>query len=340
MKPRFRKKGRYETTAGTSLAEISVVIVIMALVVGGLYKYFSITQKATAHQEALITLKSESQKTVNKIHFQLDQAMRVFQDGDAVSASFLANFDRGPLPAPLTGSKLPRVQESGTFSLTSASFAPGSVGNELFFVALDASRDIQAGLLNARIDVYRFHYYGLTQDPSVALLKGFPALNLWEWRSEPLADYNGITVYTGVTQSSIVSALVANGITYAWDSTATSPNLAFYRLDSMGSITLDPGHALRCDYAKMLSKALTSLTLGGFFLGVCPNTALIQDFAPSTVVPQYATADGVFPSGFEVMAIGSPSQRQILIRLVYAAVGTFPGVLTNEVASISTVRDF
>lgn len=85
---------------------------------------------------------------------------------------------------------------------------------------------------------------------------------------------------------------------------------------------------------------ITGITGGGYHYGVSPNTG--GSYNLLYPVPAFATATtspNVFPNGFETMIVGASSTREVFVRLVLAAQGSFKGTVSNQQVVMATVRD-
>jgi hypothetical protein len=320
----------------------------MGIISAGMATMFASVQRNYSVEEARTGIKTGTQTAVNKIALNLTATKRLFQN-TASDNAFLALVT--PNPAAIAGSVLPAINDGASMSPSSSTFVASAVGNSLFFVSLDTGpfvtnpqiADSIASLHTIRIDSYHFNYYYLAQNAS-PIVGGGGQLMLQEWHSFSVADYNQVAAWTNATlQSNLVKALYNAGFRYAWDSSQSATASAFYSLGSGGALTLAAAPALTANVtnASLASGAMIKLTTGilgsGYRYGVSPNTS--GSFSLPYAVPQFGTASGQFPSGFEIVAVGSSSARQILIRLVVAAQGAFKGNIANQQITVASARD-
>ncbi len=331
------KRHRIHTVSkkGISLVEMMVAVAVMSIIVLAVSPMFTLTQKGYSSMEAHNALKMSGQETINRIGNKLTQCKRFF-DGSAASTPFLARVSIAS-PTLLAGSKLPIVEETGTLSPSSSTFVASSVGNSVFFASIEAPCDVSVGAESVRIDSYQFNYYFLAED-GTASLGPQRKIVIWEWHSKFYVDYIQIMSISNVTKrNSVVSILFSSGTTYAWDPSATNVNSAFYLLSAGGGITAEATHVILQDSLKPMIKMITGVTAGGFRYGVSPNTG--SAFKSSQKVPNFATANAKFPSGFELVVIGPNSSRQVFLRFVSVAQGSFSGYIADEEVLLATVRD-
>jgi type II secretory pathway pseudopilin PulG len=326
---------------GITMVELLITAALLAIMVAAIVPVFSVSQRGLTSSEAHTTMKNQGQKAVNRIQNGLVQNKRLFENV-AADTAFLARVQLSGAPAALAGSKLPTLEENGSLSVSSGTFVSTSVGNSLFFAGNDAPRDYvvtDAGgsTVPVRIDVYHFTYYYLAPDAAVTL-GGKPRRDLWEWKSVPYADHQQLVNITDVTKrANTAAALQADGVAYAWDPAQTSVNSAFYTLSGGGAIAAAAAHTLPKSVAKKVVDIKAGVTIGGFKWGVSPNSS--GSFQPSQAVPVFTTAATDFPSGFEVVTVGPNSARQVFVRLVLAAQGSFKGVISHEQVVLANSRD-
>lgn len=323
---------------GFTLIEMMLASIILSILVLAVAPVFNMTQRGFTSVEARNALKTSGQEAVNRLSHKMVECKRLFEN-TAVGNAYLALIQRVEAPATLADSRLPSLEETGSVTPSSGTFVPASVGNSLFFASVDRPRDLTVNDSGGdtqivRVDTYVFNYYFLSQDDSITI-GGQPGRRLWEWHSGLYADYNQIVGITdATTQANVVAALQSGGIPVAWDPSSTSAGAAFHTLNANGSITLvgDPEIAERWA-AEMI--VIRRAATGSYRHGVSPNTGA-ESAHP---VPHFAAADDAFPSGFEIVAVGPNSARQVFVRLVLAAEGSFGGGMTSEQVSLATVRD-
>jgi prepilin-type N-terminal cleavage/methylation domain-containing protein len=328
-------------TPGVTLVELLIAVTILSMLVVGVSPFISLTQRGFSSMEAHNSLKTGGQEAINRIGNKLAQCKRLFEntvDSDAFRARAVLTTQ----PTIITGSKIPIIEENGTLSPGATGFISASMGNSIFFASIEAPADMDVldstgNPCVVRIDYYQFNYFYLAEEALISLA-GQPRINLWEWHSEKYADYTQLINITDTTKrQNAVKVLFASGTTCAWDPSVTSINLAFYTLDAAGALTLNPAHTIAEDSAKPMIKLITGVTAGSYRYGISPNTGITIN--SSHPVPQYATTSGKYPSGLEVIVIGPNSARQIFIRLVHLAQGSFKGYISSEQILLTTARD-
>jgi type II secretory pathway pseudopilin PulG len=202
------------------------------------------------------------------------------------------------------------------------------------------------------IDLYRFTYYYLTSQNNKTP-PGVPTYGLVEWQSVQYADANELgNISDSTLESNVINWLATPGnvspndptyaITGAWDPTQADPNSyatesAFYTL-SGGN--LNPAAwpvAIQEGYVTYLSYVSSGLLSNGFFYGISPNSSLWSNVPAS--VPEYATASGSFPGGFEVGISGNAAGVQVMLRSLLVAKGSAPEVVWNDQTMVDNVRD-
>jgi prepilin-type N-terminal cleavage/methylation domain-containing protein len=329
--------------SGMTLVEVMMTLAILSIIVVALVPLIQTSTRALTEFEARSSLDAESQKAMNRMTQVLTESKRIFQN-TAGDAGFLAAVQLSSgAPAAMTGSELPTIEATGSVSPSStSSFVADSVGNSLFFASLDLPQDLtvddaSSSTQSVRIDAYHFNYYYLAQDDG-AQIGGQDRISIWEWRSVSYADYGEIAAVSDSTErGNVVAALKTAGFDYAWDSSTGTASAAFYALGSDGSLTLDSSPTILQKSARSLIRIVTGITWGDYRYGVSPNTSAA--FETNNPVPEFAAASGSFPSGLEILVVGPDSSRQILLRLVMAAEGSFRGVVTQEQIGYALARD-
>jgi len=166
-------------------------------------------------------------------------------------------------------------------------------------------------------DRYEFDFYFIRRDNSHKFGANGYYLDLMKAKSQIVADYyqlNGIAV----NRSQLISGLRALSppITLAWDSGKAVSAPAFYNLVSGGSLTANAAPVFTVGVTSVLPEFKGGRVTGAMNYSVGPNSS--STFVVNDRVPAYATANANFPSGFECMAVGPPSSRKVLARLVLA----------------------
>jgi len=121
-------------------------------------------------------------------------------------------------------------------------------------------------------------------------------------------------------------------------SSATDVNLAFYTLDNTGSLIGDATHQIPEDASGRMIAPITGI-LQGYRYSVSYNTETGFILNGDVTIPTFAIASGNYPSGFEVVAIGPSSARQVFMQLVLAAEGSFKGTLPHRQTLLTSFRD-
>jgi hypothetical protein len=275
-------------------------------------------------------LAADAQTASRRLQTRLATLRRLFvrdPAGDAFAVCIAA-----PAAPLLPGSRFPAPAAADTPLPPSPGDA--GVGNELLFLSVDRTErppnllDGQGAPSDVAVDVLVFVRFYLSPREGTSL-GGQATRDLWEWHSGPYADYAGLIGLPDATlRNAAISALVAKGVTQAFDLTAPAPVGAFYRLsDAPPWIAPLPSPLVEEGGATPLTGPRGGESRS-FIYGVSPNTS--ANFAPAHDVPAYARADGDFPSGFEVAVAGPPEARKVFVRLVMAAKGDFKGVGSYE----------
>lgn len=336
-------------TRGVTMLEVTLAATITSMVLVSANQALRLAQHGMASQQAHTALTSTSQKALNEMASQLAQSARIFRRTDA-DLGYLLKCEQGPAASYLApvgdssgngNTRLPLIEENGSLSPTSANFVPASVANSLFFAGYDAAldaivKDVGGADHSIRLDTYHFTLYYLSEDPS-ATLGGQPRLNLWEWKSECYVDWQqleNLKLIDGTAYANAATELGNRGIAHAWKRSETDVDQAFY---ICGQTTAEFNFTIAHHSSRNLVSILSAVALGGFRAGVSPNTS--GSFSTAQPVPQFATGADKFPSGLEVIAVGPSSGRQIFLRLVMAAQGTFKDPIAHEATVLVNVRD-
>jgi hypothetical protein len=342
------KKADRRASTGLTIAEMMIAVAILGIISAGIAALLTGFQRNYSVEDARIGIKTGTQTAVNKIALNLTATKRIFQNNAGDNAFLALAQISAPAPGALAGSLLPQINDGASMSPNSGAFVASAVGNSLFFASLDLPFVTVPTILDSssnpntiRVDSYHFNYYYLSQSASTSV-GGQGQIMLWEWHSVSFADYPQITAWTDATlQSNLVKSLVAAGYTYAWDPGQNAANSAFYQLGVVGGVgtitALVTAPALTQKTAAPMIKLLTGSLGAGYSYGVAQNTGAA--FTIPYAVPQFGTANGKFPSGFEIVVVGSSSARQVLMHLVLAAQGAFKGLIANEQVVVATARD-
>jgi hypothetical protein len=309
-------------------------------------------QRNYGAEDARTGIKTAGQTALNTIATNLTACKRVFQN-TAGDLTFLGIVQYGTgAAAPLAGSQLPQINDGASMSVSSPAFVPSAVGNSLFLASNDKPFTDPAPILDGsgnpytlRIDIYHFDYYYLSQGTGKGV-GGKNQIMLSEWHSVDFADYSEIVTWTDPTlQANLVKDLKAAGYNYAWNTTQSSTTAAFYQLNADGSIPVLGAPTLPQSSAGSMLQIVTGALGSGYHYGVAPNTSAtfkipypVPVFCVSSPAPP-CTQTATFPSGFEIVIVGSSSARQVLMRLVVAAEGVFKGAIANQQMIVAIARD-
>jgi type II secretory pathway pseudopilin PulG len=333
-------------SSGFTLIELMIGLTIFMIMMLAVMPMFNISGDVFSSTEAHGQLKNYGQEAVNHIADALIECKRIFE-GNTNDGAFLARLLMPGMPTAVSGSQLPKIEENGSISPSTSSFVSSSVGNSVFLASLYTPKDVSVynssgSAVTVRIDTYKFHYFYVALSSSAKPVGGQTRRSLYEWHSTPYLDFSQIRNITDTIKSSnTIVALKNAGYPYAWDSSTTSVTKAFFVLSSSGGLITNSTHYITIDASK--SGDMLSFTQGisgsGFRYGVCPNTTTVRISYP---VPAFSTGSAVFsnfPSGFEVVAVGPSSHRQVFMRLILIAEGRFDGTLAHQEVSLVNARD-
>lgn len=314
--------------------EMMIALSVFTILVAIAFSSISTFSKGFMSMDATNQMKSCSQSTVNKIGLRISECKRIFEN-IAQDTPFLARITG--IDSPLADSRLPKIEETGSLIPGDSLFSASSVGNSLFFTNTEFPEILQlSSTYTSRIDCYIFNYYYLAQ-VSGYTIGNTPAIKLMEWHSKKYADYTQINALSGNTKTLTIQKLYADSVTYAWDPTVTSPSSAFYSLNAVGTTTAQPGHYLQQDSYKEMTRFARGVIWGKYRAGVSPNTG--GSLNTNQPVPEYATASGKFPSGFEIIIIGPRSAHRVFIRLVLVAEGASNLLVAYENSVLNSARN-
>jgi len=328
---------------GTSLTEVIIVTAMIAIMATAMSSLIIAVQRSFSSYEASSGIQTSAQAALNSIMTNLIQSKRLFDataDPAWLTAAETAGAPTGG-PAIMPGSRLPTIQVGGSFSPSSSTFSPSSVGNQLYFLSVDPPQSMtianQSGtMLPALIDAYHFNLYYLTYG-SGAGFAGSPPIALQQWQSVSFADYQEMAnLADGVMTINAAAAMWAAGYRYAIDTTTAAAINGFYSINAAGLMSVI-GPVVPLKSTKPMIKILTGVSGYSYHYSVSPNTTAA--FTHLYPVPVFATAAAPFPAGFETMIVGSNSARQVYARLVLVAGGAFKGYKATGPNVSATVRD-
>jgi prepilin-type N-terminal cleavage/methylation domain-containing protein len=326
---------------GMTLVEVIMAVAIFSIVLPLVSVFLMKITTGFAMYDMRSELRRVNQQTNNRIYLRLTACKRIFETATG-GAAYLGKLTLTGCPAVITGSVLPVIQETGSMVLGDPDFVASSVGNSLFFAVNDVT-PILTGIVDShavsgtvRIDTYRFYYYYLTQIAAKSI-DGKISPKLTEWQSGLYADYNQISNISDATKkANTINALIAQGITYAWDTTQTGISTTFYSL-SGGAATLVASHSIvKAGYTNLTSMVNGSMG-SNYSYGYSPNSSGLT--SPPKKVPIYATENGLFPGGFEVMITKQSAGRMVLIRTVLVSKESTHSTVGDELTNVTCTRD-
>lgn len=360
---------------GWTLVELMLVTALIGIITPAITLLFSKVSQGMAADEMHGQMKTLNEMTTLRIHERLLANKHMFQN-NALGTGFLSRIQLSGTPVTLLGSRLAQSQPSSitSFSPLLGGSIPASFGNCLFFAAFDASQTFlgasgpvtstapltifsavgspvtygTGGPATMVLDVYRFFYYYLTPINSKSL-RGIPSYRLVEWQSVPYIDWHEI--FDMYNADNILGQRVINWVTKsgpanfpggpiatAYDPSQTDPTLAFVPLTS-GSYTNTPIANPTINQASWsyLTRISSGILSSGFNYGVSANSVTWKS-APAAV-PQFTTASGSFPGGFEVGMIGNAGGLEILTRTLLVAQGGSPRIVWNDQTMTHNARD-
>jgi len=319
---------------GITLVEMMVSLSIFSMLAAVVFMSMSTFSKASSSTEATNQMKSCSQKAVNKIGLRLSESKRIFENTGS-DTPFLARV--AGIETILPGSRLPRIEETGSLSPGDPLFTASGVGNSLFFANTEFPEVlVLSTTCSVRIDAYVFNYYYLAQTTGVSICNT-PVIRLMGWHSKEYADYTQLNVLSGNTRTLTVQALFNRNIRMAWDPTATDPSNAFYVINLAATLPNTATHKLVMDEQEDMTRFAKGIMWGRYRSGISPNTG--GSAKTSQIVPEFGLPSGYFPSGFEVTVIGPRSAHRIFIRLVLIAEGPLNFLLAYENSVLNSARN-
>ncbi|OGS27992.1 MAG: hypothetical protein A2297_00840 [Elusimicrobia bacterium RIFOXYB2_FULL_48_7] len=325
---------------GFTLIEMMVAVVVFALVIPSIIMILSSLTRGFTSYEASSQIKNLNQNNLSKIYMKLTTSKRLFQNSTADNL-FFSRIDTAGIPAALAALQMPSINEDGVLNPGTTSFSPSAVGNTLFFASNDSTQVLEnisdgASTHTVSIDVYRFiAYYLSTDNPKTINAK--PSYRLVEFTSLKYADYNQIMAISNATfRQNIAAGLYNSNVRFAWAPSATNPATAFSSITAAGGFTGSAGHMIQKDKCVFLTQIITGIMGVGYRYGVSPVSAGWA--AAPKIVPVFATQNGVFPGGFEVVVVGHSGGRKTLIRqVIVAEMGS--NIIGDDRTILCSVRD-
>lgn len=328
---------RVRGSAGHTLIEMVIAVAIVGTVVPMIVMMLNATSKGFTNFEAASSMKQLNQNSLNRIYLRLNRSKRLFEN-DTFGNALLARVNTTGLPAAVSGSKLPTIISSGSFSASSATFSAAAFGNRLFFAYLSATKEMPvSGNDIWRVDVYKFAGYYLTASGASAV-NGTQAYNLFEFESIPYADCSQITALTTTAnRKTLTQNLISTGIVSCLLASTTDYTKAIQTINSDGTLTVASSDKITVLKTQILTKAQTGIMGRNYNYGISPNTSVWANAKAS--VPLYAAASSSFPGGLEVGIVGGANGRQVLVRSVAVAQGERNSLVFNDMSVVSNSRD-
>jgi type II secretory pathway pseudopilin PulG len=316
-------KGLIKDFAGTTLAEVTVVVAIISVLSLIFYSLVVGTMRTNMLLEAENSLTSYGQQTINALKSEVAQSRRIYEN----STEHNAILGRISIP-----SAYPRITNSRQATVDGSATDPKSVagtdmGDSLFFLEDRAPFKLEDSSTTPTtviymIDLHQFNYYYLSEKNAGGLQIGSKTtfLDLIEIQSKPYANYQQMAKAQNDLSSSdynsLAGALLANDIHYCIDLSATDANNLFYEI-SGSSLTARSAHNIQTASAEPVIPLIEGAKATG---NVRYSVAFNKDsnFNIFEPVPKYSN-DTSIPFGFEVIIIGASAARQVTVRLVLAA---------------------
>jgi type II secretory pathway pseudopilin PulG len=316
-------KGLIKDFAGTTLAEVTVVVAIISVLSLIFYSLVVGTMRTNMLLEAENSLTSYGQQTINALKSEVAQSRRIYQN----STEHNAILGRISIP-----SAYPRITNSRQATVDGDATDPKSVagtdmGNSLFFLEdrppfkLENSSTTPPTVIYM-IDLHQFNYYYLSEKNAGGLQIGSKTtfMDLIEFQSKPYANYQQMADaqndLSSSDYSSLANALIASGIHFCIDLSASDVNNLFYEI-SGSSLNARSSHTIQTASAKPAILLIEGAkATGNVRYSVAFNKG--SDFNIFEPVPKYSN-DTSIPFGFEVIIIGASAARQVTVRLVLTA---------------------
>jgi len=205
---------------GTTLLEVMIVIAIFSIVAVGVFEIVQNMTVANLHMSAQNELTDWGDSALNAIKDDVLQSRLVYEN-DAIGNNYLSRCAFPPAALPLSGSRLPVIDELSTFVPDVA--GAEKTGNIILFVRCLPPQDMtitgSAPVLRRSIDLYRFVAYYLTKAPGRPIGNRADSLVLMTWESQLYADKGQIEALStklpdppGGEKEDIVRQLVASGV--------------------------------------------------------------------------------------------------------------------------------
>ena len=355
--------------------ELMLVTAMIGIITPAITFLFMKASQGMAADEMHTQLKKLNEQSMLRLHERLLSNKHMMQN-TTFGNNFVGYIQLAAgTPPLLAGSRLARTQPSTvtSFSPITGAAIPASFGNSLFFAAYDNSQTFMGsngpitstaplnlisiagfpiafsganGPATVTLDVYRFFYYYLTPTNAKGL-RDIPSYRLVEWQSKQYVDWQEInsfyisdnTLGQDIINWVTTAANFPGGpILTAYDSTVDDPTQAFITLTN-GSYSGTPIGSPTITQASWsyITSVSSGILSSGFNYGVSSNSATWTS-APAAV-PQFTTASGNFPGGFEVGMIGNAAGLEVLTRSLLVAQGAAPRIVWNDQVMTHNTRD-
>jgi prepilin-type N-terminal cleavage/methylation domain-containing protein len=335
-------------TRGFSLVEVMVVLAVTSIILVIVMSMIEEATRVSLFVESRNELSAMAQRPINQIQREILQANNLF-DETAIGTPYRTNLESTLLvsdPQPVPDRLLPVIASGST--MVPDTVGVRQVGNALLLarklgpisIPLAADGTYPATVFNA--DRYVFHYYYLSRvrTQTNAFRNSQYIVNLFRYRSWPVADYFQLANSTGNLsanqQAALATALTGAGVgqyglTLAWNPGGAWTQ-SFYSIPAnltFGAPLAQPV-VRRRDVVAMLPELQ-----GGRITGKMPitiayrdNNALLDNgyvnMAEGTgvngrgtvPVPRFGNLNDLQNAGFELKIVGPQGSRQVMTRLV------------------------
>lgn len=262
---------------GITLVELMIASAILAMITALVVSLIFNASKNQSMITVQTNLKNGSEMALYRLGKEMAQAIKVFDQGAGIGATFRANLalDTTKYPS-MSEVWLPTIRDQGveapTITCTTDPdhfFWGPSVGNSLFFAEMTSVVSFPSSVVATNkqrtINVYRFDYYYINEPASTDGTQPFldywhstrvrKALRLIEWRSVLYADYDQLNDYltstdldkngtnltlTAGEKTAVINTLANQGVTRAWKrdyATTATYYQAFYAISAGPTLT-------------------------------------------------------------------------------------------------------
>ncbi len=313
-----RCEGSRADERGVTLAEAMVALFLVSVVTLLFYGLLIGTLRVNMMLESRNDLTTIGQRVVNDIKDEILQSRVLFEDDTVGNGYVSALVIPSSFPV-LTGSELPVIDQTGTLVPDTST---RRTGNSLLVVRsevpesvfVDHDSDSSTPDIEILADRYHFQYVYVSQRSGRSFHQLGYFLDLIQARSHTYADYFQLQGLSPGVRAQVASQLNALGITMAWDPQQPASQ-AFYQIGSGGSLSGPVSHNIAIKEANSLVPEFAGGRISGgmeYSVGV-HTTPPLQTVDPINL---FALQSGSFPSGFEVLVVGSSSSRKVLVRVV------------------------